>query len=186
MVGFDLAGAEAWHPAGVHAEAIRAASDAGLGLTLHAGEAAGPQMIGEAVERFHATRIGHGVSLREDIGPRDELGPVARRVLERGVVLETCPTSNVHTGAVTSLANHPVEHFRRLGFEVTINTDNRLMSNVTMSSELADVADLFGWQVDDAVQVAHTAIRAAFCDDATRAAVTAEIDLLSTEAVPAV
>ncbi|HKJ57218.1 MAG TPA: adenosine deaminase [Nitriliruptoraceae bacterium] len=175
VVGFDLAGAEAWHPAGVHAEAIGIARDAGLGLTLHAGEAAGPQMISEAVERFGASRIGHGVTLADDIGPDGQFGPVARRLHDLGVVLEVCPTSNVHTGAVESLASHPLQRFRDLGFAVTINTDNRLMSDVTMSSEIAVVAAAFDWDADDVVDVAHTAMRAAFCDDATRAAVEAEI-----------
>lgn len=175
VVGFDLAGAEAWHPAGPHHEAITHAVQAGLGLTLHAGEASGPTMISEAVERFHAPRIGHGVSLRHDLGPDDEFGPLARRVHERGVVIEACPTSNLHTGAVETLAAHPVERFRRLGFAVTINTDNRLMSDVTMSSELATVAAAFDWDVDDAMAVTHTALAAAFCDDATKARVRRQI-----------
>ena len=176
VVGFDLAGAEAWHPAGVHHEAIAVATAAGLGLTLHAGEASGPQMIAEAVDRFGATRIGHGVTLAEDIAPDDRLGPTARRVHELGVVIEACPTSNLHTGAVDTLAQHPLQRFRRLGFAVTINTDNRLMSNVTMSSEIQHVADVFDWGVDDVEQVAHTAIRGAFCDEDTRRSVAAEID----------
>jgi len=175
-VGFDLAGAEAWHPAGVHHEAIALATDAGLGLTLHAGEAFGPQMIAEAVDRFGATRIGHGVTLIEDIAPDGRLGPTARRVHELGVVIEACPTSNLHTGAVDTMAQHPLQRFRRLGFAVTINTDNRLMSNVTMSSEIERVADVFDWGVDDVEQVAHTAIRGAFCDEDTRREVAAEID----------
>lgn len=176
VVGFDLAGAEAWNPAGPHHEAIALTTDAGLGLTLHAGEAFGPQMISEAVHRFHATRIGHGVTLERDIDIDGRMGPIARRVHELGVVIEACPTSNLHTGAVETLAQHPLERLRRLGFAVTINTDNRLMSDVTMSSEIAAVAEVFDWGVDDVAQVAHTAMRGAFCDEGTRADVVAQID----------
>lgn len=168
VVGFDLAGGEAWQPAGPHHRAIAVAREAGLGLTLHAGEAFGPTMISEAVERFGATRIGHAVTLRDDLGPDDQLGPIARRVRELGVVIEACPTSNVHTGAVDGIDRHPIERFRRLGLAVTVNTDNRLMSDVTMSSEIASVAAAFAWGVEEVLQVATTAMHGAFCDDTVR------------------
>lgn len=143
VVGFDLAGAEAFNPAGVHADALDRLRAADVPLTLHAGEAHGPTMIAEAVERFGARRIGHGVTLAEDLGPDGRRGPLAQRIVDLGIALECCPTSNVHTGAVASLAEHPIARFDAAGITTTINTDNRLMSGVTMSGELLAVATTF-------------------------------------------
>lgn len=175
VVGFDLAGAEAFHPAGRHAEALDAVVEAGVPLTLHAGEAHGPTMVAEAVERFGARRVGHGVTLADDLDG-DRSGPTVLAVLERQVMVECCPMSNVHTGAIERLADHPIERFRALGIPVSLNTDNRLMSDVTMSSELLDVARAFAWTVDDALAVARQSVDAAFTTDETRAAVHATID----------
>ncbi|MBY5163547.1 adenosine deaminase [Salsipaludibacter albus] len=179
VVGFDLAGAESFHPARVHAEALDALAEAGVPLTLHAGEAHGPTMVTEAIDRFGARRIGHGVTLVDDLDG-DRLGPAVLAVRERDVMVECCPTSNVHTGAVDTLADHPIERFRELGLRVSLNTDNRLMSDVTMSSELLAVARAFDWTTDDALAVARDSLDAAFTTDEVRTTVHATIDETAT------
>lgn len=168
VVGFDLAGAEAFNPAGVHADALDRLTDAGVPLTLHAGEAHGPTMIAEAVDRFGARRIGHGVTLVEDLAPDGRRGPLAERVHRLGVTLECCPTSNVHTGAVASLADHPIVRFEEAGIATTINPDNRLMSGVTMSGELLAVATTFDLPPTWGLARALDGVLAAFTDDDTR------------------
>ena len=135
VVAFDLAGAEFGHPPSQHATALRLVRDAGLGITLHAAEADGPERVLEAAE-LGATRIGHGVHLV------DALRDPARQwmldaVRERGLHLEVCPTSNVHTGAARSLATHPITDLWHAGVSLSYHTDNRLMSCVQMSQEAA-------------------------------------------------
>ena len=161
VVGVDLAGPEQGFPASRHAEAISAARDSGLHVTLHAGEAVGPDSVADALVQG-AERLGHGVRVVEDLAPDGTLGSVAREVLERGVPLELCPTSNVHTGAVPDLAEHPFERLRRLGFRVTVNTDNRLVSGVSATGELALVAELFGYDLGVLEQLTIQAADAAF------------------------
>ena len=94
--------------------------------------------------------------------------PLARRVLDQQVPLEVAPSSNVQTGAYPSLADHPVDRLHRAGFAVTVNTDNRLMSGVSVTSELTDVAGAFGWGWDDVQTVTERALAGAFLDDAER------------------
>jgi adenosine deaminase len=102
------------------------------------------------------------------VGADGTLGPVAQRVLDEQVVLEIAPSSNVQTGAYPSLAEHPVDRLHRLGFAVTLNTDNRLMSGVSVSSEVAAVATTFGWSWDDVRTVTERALAAAFIGDGDR------------------
>ncbi len=175
VVGFDLAGAEAFNPAGVHADALDRLTAAGVPLTLHAGEAHGPTMIAEAVERFGARRIGHGVTLLQDLGPDGRRGPLAERIHRLGITLECCPTSNVHTGAVATLADHPIARFEAAGITTTVNTDNRLMSGVTMSSELLDVATTFEFPPTWGLAIALDGAMSSFADDATRQQVLDEV-----------
>jgi adenosine deaminase len=167
VVAIDLAGPEAGFPASAHADAIATARAAGLGVTLHAGEAAGPASIADALDQG-AQRLGHGVRIVEDLGPEDAPGEVAARVLTGGVALEVCPTSNVHTGVCPDVASHPIERLRRAGFAVTLNTDNRLMSGVTLTDEVVTCADTFGWGLADLEAVTATAVEAAFVTDAER------------------
>jgi adenosine deaminase len=164
VVGVDLAGPEVDFPASHHADALRRARDGGLHLTLHAGEAVGPPSIADALDQG-AERLGHGVRVVEDLGVDGTPGPVAERVLAGGVALELCPTSNLHTGVVDHLADHPVERLRRAGFRITVSTDNRLMSGVTLSGELAATAASHGWQLEDVRAVTDTAAEVAFLDD---------------------
>jgi adenosine deaminase len=133
VVGFDLAGAEAGHPPADHARALALCRDAGLPLTLHAGEADAAERVVEAV-RLGARRIGHGVHLVDALGePKRQA--LVDEVRQRGVHLEICPTSNVHTGAAASIAAHPITALWRAGVSLSFHTDNRLMSGITHSSE---------------------------------------------------
>ncbi|HYJ60055.1 MAG TPA: adenosine deaminase [Actinomycetota bacterium] len=167
VVGFDLAGAEAGFPARDFAPALAICRDAGLPLTVHAGEAFGPASIDDALDQG-ALRIGHGVHVADDIAADGALGPVARRVHDDAVPLELCPTSNVHSGAAASIAEHPIDRLRRLGFAVTVNTDNRLMSSITPSTEWAGLAEAFGWTLEDAEAITDRALAAAFIDPVER------------------
>lgn len=169
VVGFDLAGPEIGFPPDRIPAAIELLDRAGAHRTIHAGEADGIRSIRAALDGARAERLGHGIRIADEVAADGTLGPVARRVLDERVPLEVAPSSNVQTGAHPSLAAHPVDRLHRLGFAVTVNTDNRLMSGVSASSELADVASTFGWSWDDVRTVTECALAAAFLDDADRA-----------------
>ena len=175
VVGFDLAGPEIGFPPDRLPSAI-AILDRGHGhRTIHAGEAAGIDSIVAALDGAGAERLGHGVRIADEVGADGALGPVAQRVRDEQVTLEVAPTSNVQTGAYPSLADHPVDRLHRLGFAVTLNTDNRLMSGVSVSSELTDVAATFGWTWDDLQTVTERALAGAFLDDAERQRLLTEV-----------
>jgi adenosine deaminase len=174
VVGFDLAGPEAGFPAARHIDALRRAREGGLHLTIHAGEAAGVGSIEDALE-CGAERLGHGVRLVEDLRLEGSevvaMGPVATRVIESGVALEACLSSNVHTGAYPSIASHPIGVLQRAGLGVTVNTDNRLMSATSMTNELVLSAEFHGFTIDDLRTVTMKAVDAAFCEPAVRESV---------------
>ncbi|MFN9747402.1 MAG: adenosine deaminase [Betaproteobacteria bacterium] len=135
VVGFDLAGAERGHPPGKHARTLAAVREAGLPMTLHAGEADSAERVLEA-GRLGARRIGHGVQLVDALTGAAPAALLAEaRAL--GLHLEVCPTSNVHTGAAASIATHPITALWRAGVSLSVHTDNRLMSGVTPTSEAA-------------------------------------------------
>ena len=147
VVGFDIAGSEAGNPPTRHLDAFQLVAAENFHITIHAGEAFGLPSIWEAVQICGAERLGHGVRIIDDIRVEDgraHLGQLASFVRDRRVPLEMCPTSNVHTGAVASVAQHPIDLLRRLRFRVTVNTDNRLMSGVTLSDEFAALQAVFG------------------------------------------
>ncbi len=129
VVGFDLAGAEYDHPAKHHRQAFQLVRDNNINVTIHAGEAYGPESIAQAIHVCGAHRIGHGCRLREN-------GDLLHYVCDHRIPLECCPSSNVQTGAVTSLAAHPLKLYLDLGLRVTVNTDNRLVTDTTVSKEL--------------------------------------------------
>jgi adenosine deaminase len=168
VVGFDLAGPEIGFPPDRIPSAIGMLVGAGAHRTIHAGEAAGIDSLQAALDGGHAERLGHGVRIADEVPEDGPLGPLAKRVLDEQVVLEVAPSSNVQTGAYPSLAAHPVERLHRLGFAVTVNTDNRLMSGVSVTSELTDVAATFGWSWDDVRTVTERALAAAFIPGADR------------------
>lgn len=129
VVAFDLAGAEYDHPAKHHREAFQLIRNNNINCTIHAGEAFGPESIAQAIHVCGAHRIGHGCRLRED-------GDLLHYVNDHRVALECCPSSNVQTGAVRDLAGHPLKLYYDLGLRVTVNTDNRLVTDTTVSKEL--------------------------------------------------
>jgi adenosine deaminase len=166
VAGFDVAGAEAGYPPTRHLDAFQLVQRANFHATLHAGEAFGLPSIWEALQWCNAERLGHGVRIADDIttGADGEvkLGSLAGYIRDRRIPLELCPTSNVHTGAAPSLAEHPIGLLRRLRFRVTVNTDNRLMSGVTLSSELARCCETFGWGWSDVQWLTINAMKSAF------------------------
>jgi adenosine deaminase len=169
VVGFDLAGPEAGFPPDRIPSAIGILDGARAHRTIHAGEAADGDSIRAALDGAHAERLGHGVRIADEIAADGTLGPLAQRVRDEQVPLEIAPSSNVQTGAYPSLAEHPVDRLHRLGFAVTLNTDNRLMSGVSVTSEVAAVAGTFGWSWDDVQTVTERALAAAFIGEADRA-----------------
>lgn len=180
VVGFDLAGPEAGHPASDHAEACRIALDGGVRLTIHAGEGHGVDSIADALE-CGAQRIGHGVRIVEDTMVRGgevvDVGAVARRVREGSITLEVCPNSNLDTDMYPTPADHPVGLLQRAGFGVTLNTDNRLMSRTSMTNEFQLVVEHQGFGIDDLRAVTERAVDAAFCDEPTRSEIAKKVAL---------
>jgi adenosine deaminase len=166
VVGFDIAGAEAGNPPTTHLEAFHYVQRENFHITIHAGEAFGLPSIWEALQVCGTDRLGHGVRILDDIESRPdggaELGRLASYVRDRRIPLEMCPTSNVQTGAAVSIGEHPIGLLRRLSFRVTVNTDNRLMSGVTLSSELLAVADTFGYDWADIEWFTLNAMKSAF------------------------
>lgn len=165
VVAFDLAGSERGGPAINHKDAIELVHRAGGKVTLHAGEGDGVESIRQAVVECRAHRIGHGVRIIEDIdfsGEIPRFGPVAQFVHERGIQLEICPTSNVHTGMYPSLADHPVSFLDDLGFVVTINPDNRLMSRTSVTKEFDGLVRFHGWDEQRVNRVTEQARAASF------------------------
>lgn len=164
-VGFDIAGPEFGFPPSRHAEAFEILRDAHFPVTIHAGEADGPQSMSEALGLGAARRIGHGVRIHEDIagfgGDEPHLGAMSQYVMDQQIPLECCPTSNVQTGAAPSVAQHPMHELRDLGFAVTINTDNRLVSGVSMVSEFEALAEV-GWTKEDFFEATLVGAWAAF------------------------
>jgi adenosine deaminase len=174
VIGFDLAGPELGHPPAQHAAALNRVRDAGLAITLHAGEADAAERVLEAA-RLGATRIGHGVHLVDAI--RDpQRQALVQEAIERGLHLEVCPTSNVHTGATASIATHPITALWRAGLSLSFHTDNTLMSCITHSSEAVALLQQTPLCLADLVQMQRCAAQASFLDEPARAAALAEID----------
>src|SRR5690606_14080693 len=165
VVGFDIAGAEAGYPPTRHLDAFQYVMRENFHSTIHAGEAFGLPSIWEAVQYCGAARLGHGVRIVDDITGEpgaDQLGRLAAYVRDRRICLELCPTSNVNTGVCASIAEHPIGLLRRLRFRVTLNTDNRLMSDTSMSNEMIQLHHAFGWGLDDFEWLTLNAMKSAF------------------------
>ncbi len=177
-VGFDIAGAENGFPASRFADAFTYLAQEHFPATVHAGEAAGLESIADALLHGRAQRLGHGVRIAEDItidysntGDDAEvglanLGQLAAWVRDRGIPLELCPSSNLQTGAVEAfgddIESHPIDLLYQLGFKVTVNTDNRLMSGVTLTGEFELLIDTFGYDLGDLLELTLNAVDAAF------------------------
>jgi adenosine deaminase len=166
VVGFDIAGPEAGFRPTRHLEAFDHVRHENFHITIHAGESFGPPSIWEALQFCGAERLGHGVRIVDDITVADDgdvtLGRLAAFVRDRRVPLEMCPTSNVHTGAAPSIEGHPIDLLRRLRYRVTVNTDNRLMSGVSLSSELAALDQAFDLGLGEMEWLTLNAMKSAF------------------------
>ena len=165
VVGFDIAGAEAGYPPTRHLDAFEYLQRENAHFTIHAGEAFGLPSIWQAIQWCGADRLGHGVRIIDDIsldGGEVRLGRLAQYVRDKRVPLELCPHSNVQTGAVGSIAEHPIGLLARLRFRVTVNTDNRLMSGTSMSQEMGALVEAFGHDLDDLQWFTVNAMKSAF------------------------
>jgi len=166
VVGFDLAGEEGGFPPKKHVDAFHYIQRQNFNITIHAGEGFGKESIWQAIQYCGAHRIGHGTRLIDDIaivdGKAVKLGDLAQYVLDKRIPLEICLLSNVHTGAAPSVAEHPFKIFYREKFRVTLNTDNRLMSNTSMTREFAAAAEAFGLSLDDFEKLTINAMKSAF------------------------
>lgn len=166
VVGFDLAGGESGFPPKKHLAAFHAIHRANFNITIHAGEAYGAESIWQALQWCGAHRLGHGTRLLDDVKQDAEgnfqLGRLAKYVLNHRIPLEMCLSSNLHTGACASLESHPFPIFFQMGFRVSLNTDDRLMSDTELSKELAIATELFDLSIDDLERLALNAIKGAF------------------------
>ena len=166
VVGFDLAGEEGGYPAKKHVDAFHFIQRQNFNITIHAGEGFGKESIWQAIQYCGAHRIGHGTRLIEDIAVVDgkamKLGNLAQYVLDKRIPLEICLLSNVHTGAARSLAEHPFKIFFQEKFRVTLNTDNRLMSDTTMTKEFVAAAETFSLTLQDFETITINAMKSAF------------------------
>ncbi|NHD15786.1 MULTISPECIES: adenosine deaminase [unclassified Actinopolyspora] len=166
VVGFDIAGPEAGHPPTQSLEAFEYLRRENFHFTIHAGEGFGLPSIWEAIQYCGAARLGHGVRILDDItfdaNGQARLGRLASFVRDRRIPLEMCPRSNVHTSTVNSLAEHPIALLRQLHFRVTVNTDNRLISQTSTSREFTELVDHFGYTLDDLQWFTVNAMKSAF------------------------
>jgi adenosine deaminase len=166
VVGFDIAGAEKGWPPSRHLDAFQYIHQQNFHITIHAGEGYGLPSIWEALQYCGTERLGHGVRIIEDIeitpAGHINLGRLASYVRDRRIPLEMCPTSNVQTGAAPSIAHHPLRLLRQLQFRVTVNTDNRLMSQVSLSEEFSTLVTEFGYGWSDLEWLTINAMKSAF------------------------
>ena len=161
VVSFDIAGPEKGYAPTLHRQSFEYLRRNEIPFTIHAGEADGPESIDLAINACGAKRIGHGIRVVEDL-PN---GRIANQVLDEQIHLEICPTSNLQTGIADTYTTHPIVYLFELGFNIGINTDNRLMSHTTMSNEFEEMAKAFGWGLAEFREVTLCAINSAFIDD---------------------
>ncbi|MDP3893056.1 adenosine deaminase [Nocardioides sp.] len=166
VAGFDIAGAEAGYPPTRHLDAFEYLQRENFHFTIHAGEAFGLPSIWQAIQWCGADRLGHGVRIIDDITVADDgvvtLGRLAAYVRDKRIPLEMCPASNVQTGAAESISEHPIGLLTDLGFRVTVNTDNRLMSGTSMTDEMAALVDAFGYTLADLRWFTINAMKSSF------------------------
>lgn len=169
VVAIDLAGPERDFPPSLHHRAIEIAGKEGLHVTIHAGEGCCPEQIKEALD-LGAERIGHGVYLYQDTATQ-------LRVAQMGIPLEVCPTSNLQiSGVMDSYADHPLKRYLDLGIRVTLNTDNRLMSQTDSTNEFAQVIDAFSLTADEVKTILINSAEAAFAPDDTKVALRQQVE----------
>ena len=177
VVGFDIAGGEIGNPPERHLEAFEYLRRESMQFTIHAGESVGVESIWGAVNVCGASRIGHGIKIMEDVkfGTTDQLGRVAEYLRDRRIALEVAPSSNLQTGGAGSIATHPINELYRLGFNVTVNNDNRLMSRTHTSREFQLLVENFGWDWSDVRRCTENAMEAAFLHHPDRVAILEEV-----------
>ena len=178
VVGFDIAGPEDGFPPSDQLETFEYLRRENAHFTIHAGEAYGLPSIWEAIQLCGAERLGHGVRITDDIDFNHtpaRLGRLASYVRDRRIPLEMCPTSNVQTGAVASIAEHPIGKLSALRFRVTVNTDNRLMSGTSMTHEMSELVNAFDWNFQDLQRVTINALKSAFIPFEERLAIIEKI-----------
>ena len=163
VAGFDMAGNEAGFPIEDHIAAFRLVREHGIPCTSHAGEARGPESVWDTIRHLDVVRIGHGVRSIED--PR-----LVDALVEKGIHLEVCPSSNVQTNVYDTLADHPVDRLRRAGISMGINTDSRTLSNTTLEREYRLLHDQFGWGEKEFRECNLHALKAAFLPEAEKTA----------------
>ena len=168
VVGFDLAGAEEDFPAKRHKDAFGRVLANNINCTLHAGEAYGPESIHQAIHLCGAHRIGHGVRLVED-------GDLLNYVNDHRIPLECCPSSNVQTKAVKRMADHPIRLFYDLGLRVTVNTDNRMVTNTTVSREYQILHEQLGFSLEEIKELIIMGFKSAFLPYAIKRAMLANV-----------
>lgn len=161
MTGFGMAGEERTGKVADFARAFDIARDAGLGITIHAGELAGAQSVRDALDHVRPSRVGHGVRAIEDAA-------LVRRIADEGVVLEVCPGSNLALKLYDTIADHPFERLRRAGVKVTLSSDDPPHFSSSVGQEYQLVADRWGYSTQELTGFTRTSIDAAFVDDATR------------------
>lgn len=167
VVGFDLAGEEGGYPPKKHIDAFNFIKRENFNITIHAGEAFGKESIWQAIQWCGSHRIGHATRLVEDMafdkdGHVAALGELAQFILDKRIPLEICLLSNVHTGAIDKLENHPFIHLYNQKFRVFLNTDDRLMSDTTLTNEYVTAAEVFGISLDDIEKLNLNAMKSAF------------------------
>ncbi|MEE9394618.1 MAG: adenosine deaminase [Planctomycetota bacterium] len=166
--GFDLAGDESGHPPKDHLDAFHLCQRENFNITIHAGEAFGKASIWQALQYCGAHRIGHGTRLTEDMTIHDgevvALGPLASFVRDHRIPIEICLQSNVHTGACDTIEDHPFRLLFDQHFRITLNTDNRLMSNTSMTDELEVAHRIFGLDAADIEKIMINGMKSAFID----------------------
>lgn len=166
VVGFDLAGEEGGYPPKKHVDAFHFIQRENFNITIHAGEGYGKESIWQAIQYCGAHRIGHATRLIDDMTVVDgkvvKLGDLAQYVLDKRIPLEICLLSNVHTGATPNIESHPFKIFYDQKFRVMLNTDNRLMSNTTLSREFQAAVDTFGLTLDDLEKLTINGMKSAF------------------------
>jgi adenosine deaminase len=161
VAALDIAGDEAGYPIDAHVPAFRYAMEHGLNRTAHAGEASGPDSVWETLREFQPSRIGHGVRSIEDPA-------LVKHLIRERVHLEVCPTSNLQTGISRDYAEHAVDNLYRAGVPLSINTDTRTITNITLTEEYRNLEEHFGWTETDMAACNQAAIAAAFVDESVK------------------
>ena len=161
VVAFDIAGNEAGYPIDAHSSAFMYARENNISVTSHAGEARGAKSVWETLHHFHPSRIGHGIRSVEDVQLMDFLK-------QNRIHLEVCPTSNVQTNVVNSIADHPADKIYRHGISMSINTDARTISDTTLQKEYAIMEKNFNWEKSHFLHCNLEAIEHAFCEPALK------------------